>query len=279
MSNPLESKINDAIERELEKHPEMNMTVLESIHHVEGNDAVRVARIAQNLYPLLGGFFDLIYDRIILEEMAGCGWVDIEGNKRFVSFSDEQEEEAKIVDGVLVFNTDFWEKEDIHSNQVKNYIARYCLGLHVKRDKLAKRHDAPIRARLIAEFTAYSQMMNKTFYSLEDTSLRAIAMTIVDLVTRYILIFTPNFCNDADIVKMNAMAYEVIVESMDTPSETPLIRAFNQAAASSLFLDERAAKMAQLFIATREVLKGDTDIATTLPLAYMARCATLAKFD
>lgn len=275
----MEKKISEAIEREVERNPEMNKTILEAIHDPKLNDAQRVAGIAQNMFALNQGFFELLYDHMVIEEMMSGGFEDIEGNERRIVIMDNQEEDAKVVQGELHLSLAFWEGVDLRALALKDIIGRYLMGMHVNTDKkIAGKHTKAIDLRVKAEFTALSDRLNKRFYQFTEEELQALALTVSEIGIKFILPICPTFCTDAHIARMYPMALESIINSMDDPSDKPLIRAFNTALPNCLFLDERAADIRRIFTGSLALARENEAYSQSLELDYMARCMELVRF-
>ncbi|EBW9734598.1 hypothetical protein DQR70_06340 [Salmonella enterica subsp. enterica serovar Oslo] len=275
----MEKKVTEAIERELERDPSMQLSIVGAIHDPNINDAQRVARIAQNMYALNQGFFELLYDHLIIEEMMAGPFIDMEGKKRQIVIVDDQEEDAKVVHDELRLSTKFWDSVDIRGTQLKNIIGRYLMGLHVHTDKkLANKHITAIDLRIKAEFSAFSDMLNAQFYEFTEEQLQALALTMSEIGIKFILPNWPQFCTEEEIAKMYPMAFKSIVDSMDDPSEKPLIRAFNTAVPNCLFLDERAADIRRIFTGSLALARENEAYRETLDLDYMSRCMELVRF-
>lgn len=274
----LEQQVEQAIGRELEKHPELNQTLLTGIHSSE-NDALVVARIAQNMYPLNMGFFDLMYDHLVIEEMVAGPFVDTDGKTREIFLSADATEPATIDGNNLILSNDFWESKDIQAHALKDILGRWFLGLHVKVDgKLSQKHQKAIRTRLSLEVTAFSDLMNKSFYGYTEEKLRALALTIVELGYNFITPLCPNYCTSEEYSRMFNFACDAIFETMDIPSDKPLIRAFNTALPNALFLDDRAANIRRIFSGIAAQAEQNPALKEALPLDYMAQCMVLVRF-
>lgn len=272
----LEGKVQEAIGRELENHPELKKSLLETIHDPAKNDAQKVAAIAQNVYALAGGFFTLCYDHLILELMIESGFTDTQGVERKIEISTSAEKPA-VVDGVLAIPTSVWESMTLQGEEVKDLLGRYCLGLQVS-NKLAQKHAQAVNLRLRAEMTAYSDAMNKRFYSMSEEELRALALTISELSYKFINPLCENLCTEEQYAQMYDMAYETIVQSMDEPNDLPLIRAFNEAAPNALFLDDRAGRILSIFRGLAETVRQNPQLKETFPLDFMSYTMTLVRF-
>lgn len=273
----IEEKVAEAIGRELEKSPELKRTLLETIHDPNINDAQKVAHIAQNMFALGAGFFVFAYDHLILEQMAEGPFKDIEGNDREIVIVTDDKTPARIENGVLYLSDKLWEEMTLRNDEVKNIIGRYFLGLQVT-GKLSQKFTKAIDLRISTEFTAVSDRLNKEFYAFTEEKIRAMALTIVEVSTKFLLPLCPNFCTDAQYQEMYQVAYESIVESMDDPSETPFIRAYNTAAPNALFLDNRSADILRIFRGLQHTVKESPELQETFPLDYMAHCMSLVRF-
>lgn len=271
----LEAKVQEAIGREIKDHPELNKSLLETIHDPAKNDAQKVAAIAQNLYALAGGFFTLCYDHLVLEIMVENGFTDTQGIERKVSITDAVEK-PEVQDGVLLIPTAVWEGMTLQGQEVKDLVGRYCLGLQVG-SKLAQKHTKAIDLRVRAEMTACSDSLNKRFYSMSEEELRALALTISELSYKFISPLCENLCTDEQYAQMYDAAYDAIVQSMDDPSELPLIRAFNEAAPNALFLDDRAGRILAIFRGLAETVRANPELKESFPLDYMAYCMSLVR--
>ncbi|WNT47155.1 hypothetical protein SPLA10_PHROGS00094 [Salmonella phage SPLA10] len=279
MAPNMEKKIAEAIEREVERDPSMQLSIVGAIHDPNINDAQRVARIAQNMYALNQGFFELLYDHLIIEEMMAGVFIDMEGKERQIVIMDNQEEDAKVVQGELHLSMKFWNSVDIRGTELKNIIGRYLMGLHVHTDKkLANKHSTAIDLRIKGEFSAFSDMLNAQFYEFTEEQLQALALTMSEISIKFILPNWPQFCTDEEIAKMFPMAFKSIIDSMDDPSEKPLIRAFNTAVPNCLFLDERASDVRRIFTGSLALARENEAYRETLDLDYMARCMELVRF-
>lgn len=277
-SEKMEEQLNAAIGRELDKHPEINKPLLSIIHESE-NDALKLARIAQNMFPLNSGFFELVYDHLVIEEMASGPFIDTEGKEREILIDSTSDVSARVEGNNLILSSAFWGGKDLRGMELKNVIGRWLLGLHVKVDtKLAPKHLKAINARVSHELTAYSDLMNSAFYQYSEEKLRALALTIVDLAYGFIVPICPNYCTDEQAAEMYNFSCDAIFESMDSPSEKPLIRAFNNAAPNALFLDDRTGQLRRLFIGIRAQAGEDKKLQETFPLDYMAQCMSLVRF-
>lgn len=274
----MEQQVGDAIARELDKHPEINKTLLSSIHDSE-NDALVVARIAQNMYPLNMGFFTLLYDHLVIEELASGPFVDSEGKTREIIIDSETDVPAVVEGNNLILSQAFWEDKDLQATELKNILGRWFLGLHVKVDgKLSAKHQKAIAVRLSLEVTAFSDLMNKSFFSYSEEKLRALALTIVDLGYNFISPLCPNYCTSEEYNKMYQFACDGIFESMNEPSDKPLIRAFNTALPNAMFLDDRSANIRRIFTGIHAQAADNPALQETVPLDYMTQCMTLVRF-
>lgn len=276
--NKLEEQLSQSLAKEIEKHPEMNKTILDNITEAK-NDAVRIARIAQNLYPLNMGFFTLLYDHLIFEELASGPFVDTEGKTREIFIDENATEAARVEGNDLYLSEAFWAGQDLQAAELKDILGRWFLGLHVKTDaKLSKKHSKAIFTRLSVELTAFSNLVNNAFYEFSDDKLKALALTIVDLAYDNIIRLCPNYCTEEQYALMYEFACKAIFDTMDTPSERPLIRAFNSAAPNALFLDHRAADLRRVFTGIQAQAADNKALQETLPLDYMAHCMELVEF-
>lgn len=272
----LEKKIQEAVGREIENHPELNRTLLETIHDPAINDAQKVARIAQNMFALGGHFFTLVYDHLILEQMVESPFLDIEGVERAITIV-ESDKDFEVVDGVLHISEKKWASMSLMNDDVKMMLGRYFLGLQVN-GKLSQKHSKAIQLRITTEFTAFSDRLNREFYEYEEDYLRALALTISELSLKFILPLAPNFCTEEQYAKMFDFAYNAIVKSMDDPSEKPFMRAFNESAPNALFLDDRSANLLRIFRSHLHMVKDAEELRETFPLDYMSQCMALVRF-
>ncbi len=272
----LEAKVQEAIGREIKDHPELNKTLLETIHDPAKNDAQKVAAIAQNLYALAGGFFNLCYDHLVLEMMVESGFTDMDGVERSIQVVDAVTTPS-VANGVLLIPYSIWENMTLQGQEVKDLVGRYCLGLQVG-GKLAQKHAKAIDLRVRTEMTNYSDALNKRFYSMSEEELRALALAISELSYKFISPLCPNLCTDEQYAQMYDAAYDAIVRSMDEPHELPMIRAFNEAAPIALFLDDRAGRMLAIFRGLAETVRQNQELKETFPLDYMAYVMALVRF-
>lgn len=272
----IQEKVNNAIERELENHPEVNRTLLASIHNPDLNDAQKVAAIAQNMFALGAGFFVYAYDHLILEQMVEEPFLDIEGNRRAIKVLPGSVD-FDVKDGELIISEKKWGEMSLVNDDVKQMVGRYFLGLQVK-TKLSQKHLKSIDLRLRTEMTAFSDRLNEEFYGYDEEQLRALALTISELALKFIMPLAPNFCTEEEYGQMYQFAYDSIVMSMDEPSEKPLIRAFNEAAPNSLFLDDRSANLLRIFRAQQAMVAQKEELRETFPLDYMGQCMSLVRF-
>lgn len=272
----IQQKIQDAIGRELENNPEINRTLLETIHDPAINDAQKVARIAQNMFALGASFFTFAYDHLILEQMVEAPFIDIEGKERSIKIAPS-EKEFEVVDGVLIISEKKWGEMSLTNDDVKQMIGRWFLGLQVN-GKLSQKYSKAVNLRLNAEFTAFSDRLNREFYEYDEDYLRALALTISELSLKFILPLAPNFCNEEQWGQMYEFAYDAIVKSMDEPSEHPFMRAFNEASPNALFLDDRSANLLRIFRGQWHIVQNSPELRETFPLDYMSQCMALVRF-
>lgn len=272
----MQQKVNEAIERELDNHPEVNRTLLESIHDPKINDAEKVARIAQNMFALAPSFFVYTYDHLILEQMVEQPFVDMDGNTRAIKIV-QSEKDFEVVNGELLISESKWASMSLMNDEVKQIIGRWLLGLQVG-GKLAQKHSKAINLRVTAEFTAVSDRLNKEFYTYDEEYIRALALTISELSLKFILPLAPDFCTEEQYGQMFEVAYQSIVKSMDDPSEKPLMRAFNESAPNALFLDDRAANLLRIYRSQWHLIQNQENLKETFPLDYMSQCMALVRF-
>jgi hypothetical protein len=272
----IQEKVNEAIERELDNHPEVNRTILTAIHSPDNNDAMKVAQIAQNMFALGAGFFHHAYDHLILEQMVEEPFLDIEGNRRAIRV-EPSEVGFEVKNGELIISEEVWGSMTLMNEEVKQMVGRYFLGLQVS-NKLSQKHAKAINLRLRAEMTAVSDRLNQGFYEYDEEQLRAMALTVSELALKFILPLAPQFCTEEEYAQMFDVAYEAIVSSMDEPSDYPFIRAFNEAAPNALFLDDRAANILRIFRAQQAIIQEKEELRETFPLDYMASCMSLVRF-